>query len=65
MIKQVSTGVKQEKKEENQLWAPSTERELICSLGLARTSLKRFFQSLTSWSSMGPPLAGCWLAIVR
>jgi hypothetical protein len=49
-------GSKQPKKEVVQDWAPSGDRELTTSPGLARTALTRFFQSSTSRSLIGPLL---------
>lgn len=50
-----SMGLKQPKSEFVQDCEVAGDFESMCSLGLARTSLKRFFHSSTSALSMGPP----------
>jgi hypothetical protein len=57
-ILQVSIGLQHPKKPVCHSRASAGDLELTCSLGLARTSLKRFFHCSTSWSLMGPALAG-------
>ncbi len=64
VTRQRSTGLKQPKKDVYHGLAPSGERELTTSPGLARTSFTRFVQCSTSRLSIGPLLC-CGEAIVR
>jgi hypothetical protein len=64
-MQQRSMGLKQPKKEAYHGWALSGDLELTTSPGLARTSLRRIFHSLTSWSLMGPVLGWAGADIVK
>lgn len=57
-------GLKQPRKDSCHGCAVAGDLELTTSPGLVRTSLKRFFHSLTSVSLMGPELPGwAWAGV--